>query len=221
MHGTATGPGRQTFAYCDRPLPIQAGESPFRIKGEFYRQLMDSAGYHDRKTAGGVGRILEREGLAQFATQNFLSSALYDALPVPRIVMAIAEATGRDLYELAARQGRASVEGQINGVYAPFFSALTVKNFGERFGRIVQHFYDFAPISVRAVPGGAEVERVGVPLCFADWWNVATGAFATLPLEVAGARNVRLHVRDIEPTGVDRGVEVGRSFWTLTWDDPG
>ena len=30
---------RTRFKYCDGPLPFPPGESPFHIKGEFYRQM--------------------------------------------------------------------------------------------------------------------------------------------------------------------------------------
>jgi hypothetical protein len=98
---------RAHFAYCDQPLPHPPGQSPFHIKGEFYRLLSEVVAYHDQKSEGVLTRVLEREGLRAFATQPFLSSAMYDVLPLPRIVMAVAEARGRDVIELTGRMGQA------------------------------------------------------------------------------------------------------------------
>jgi hypothetical protein len=111
----ATGADR--FLYCDEPLPCAAGSSPFRIKGEFWRQTANVIAYNDTKTGGGVMRVLEREGLTEFARQDFLASTFYDVLPMPRVVMAVAEARGRDLRELTTKMGRASAESQLSGVY--------------------------------------------------------------------------------------------------------
>src|SRR6185503_16213809 len=111
------GGARKTrFKYCDEPLPFPPGESPFHIKGEFYRQLCEWISFHDARCQGGVTRVLEREGLRAFAGQAFLSSAFYDILPLPRIVMAVAEARGRDVRELASAMGKGAVEGQMKGV---------------------------------------------------------------------------------------------------------
>src|SRR5690242_634757 len=100
----------RSFLYCEGPLPCPAGASPFHIKGEFWRQMAGVIGHHDGRTNGGVTRVLEREGIAEFATQAFLPASLYDVLPMPRVVMAVAEARSRDLRELTAKMGRASAE---------------------------------------------------------------------------------------------------------------
>src|SRR2546423_14170529 len=122
LFSTVIPPGdqglRSHFAYCDQPLPVPPGTSPFHIKGEFYRQMADVVAYHDQKTDGALRRLLEERGLGEFAEQAFLSSAFYDVLPLPHIVMAIAETRGRDVHELTTRMGQAAVEAQMKGVYS-------------------------------------------------------------------------------------------------------
>jgi hypothetical protein len=207
---------RSRFTYCDEPLPYPPGQSPFHIKGEFYRQQAESIAYHDRKSGGALTGILEREGLAEFARQPFLSSALYDVLPIPRIVMACAEARGRDVHEMTSGMGRAAVELQMKGVYSRFLSGLTRENFCQRFHQVIQHFYDFGPVTITPAPAGARLVRTGVPLCVAEWWSLVTVPFVVVPLTASGAREVAADWR-IRPGGLDRGVKVADVEWDVRW----
>lgn len=209
--------GARSFLHCDEPLPVAAGSSPFRIKGEFWRQTAGVIAYNDSKTGGGVTRLLEREGIAEFATQSFLASSLYDVLPMPRVVMAVAEARGRDLRELTEKMGRASAESQMSGVYGNLLRAVTPDNFAARFGPTITYFYDFAPLTGEDLPGGGvRLFRDGVPLCVAEWWSLVTGQFAEVVLAGHGARRVKIDWK-IEPTGVERGVPCGTVTGDVRW----
>jgi hypothetical protein len=210
----------RSFRYCEEPLPCPAGSSPFRIKGEFWRQVGSVIAHNDGKSGGGVTRVLEREGVAEFASQAFLASSLYDVLPMPRVVMAVAEARGRDLRELTAKMGRASAEAQMSGVYGNLLRAVTPDNFASRFGPTVTYFYDFAPMSGEDLPGGgARLFRDGVPLCIAEWWSLVTGQFAEVVLSAHGARGIGLDWT-IAPTVVDRGVPCGTVTGDVRWTLP-
>ncbi len=209
---------RSHFAYCDQPLPVPPGTSPFGIKGEYYRQLADVITYHDQKTDGGLRRRLETRGLLAFATQTFLSSAFYDVLPMPRIVMAIAEARGRDVHELTTRMGQAAVEAQMKGVYARMLTRLTPDNFVQRFDQVINHFYDFAPLIVTASEAGpgARATRKGMPLGVAEWWALVTVPFVAVPLTANGTRDVTVRWR-VQPGGLDRGIAVGDVTLDVGW----
>jgi hypothetical protein len=207
---------RSHFKYCDEPLPYPPGASPFHIKGEFYRQQAQSIAYHDGKSGGALTRVLQREALLEFARQPFLSSSMYDVLPLPRIVMAVAEARGRDLHEMTSGMGKAAVEGQMTGVYSRFLSRLTTANFCQRFDQVIHHFYDFGPVAITPAGAGARVVRSGVPLCIAEWWSLVTVPFVVVPLTASGARDVTAEWR-IQPRGLDRGVSVGDVEWDVSW----
>jgi hypothetical protein len=207
------------FLYCEGPLPQLPGSSPFLIKGEFYRQMAPSVLHHDTQTGGEVMRILAREGLTAFWEQPFLSSVMYDALPLPRVVMAIAEARQRDVRELTLRMGKAAVDQQMSGVYANLLRAIGPHNFCGRFEQLIKHFYNFGPLKATPVDGGARVVREGVPLCLAEWWCLVTRAFAEVPLVAQGATDVTLDWR-VAPSGQDRGVHVGMIIWDVRWKGP-
>ena len=207
---------RTRFKYCDQPLPFPPGESPFHIKGEFYRQMGEWLAFHDGRCEGGVTRALESGGLKAFADQSFLSSAFYDVLPLPRMVMAVAEARGKDVRELATTMGQKAVEGQMTGVYARFLSKLTPELFCQRFPQVVQYFYDFGSLTVTPGESGAALLRTGLPLCISEWWCLVTVPFIVIPLTAGGARDVTASFR-IESRGMDRGVEVGDAIGEARW----
>ena len=204
------------FLYCEGPLPQAPGTSPFQIKGEFYRQMASTVQYHDSQCDGGVLRTFEREGLTAFWTQPFLSSVFYDALPLPRMVMAIAEARERDVRELTLKMGRLAVEGQMNGVYANLLRPIGPQNFCGRFEAAIKHFYNFGPMTAIEVEGGARVVREGMPLCLAEWWSLITRGFAEVPLMAQGASDVTVEWR-VAPSGRDRGVQIGTVIWDVRW----
>jgi hypothetical protein len=207
------------FLYCEGALPQPAGTSPFQIKGEFYRQMAPAVLHHDTQCNGEVTRILEREALTSFWNQSFLSSAMYDALPLPRLMMAIAEARQRDVRELTVKMGKAAVEGQMNGVYANLLRPIAPHNFCGRFEQAIKYFYNFGPITATPVEGGARVVREGVPLCIAEWWSLVTISFAEVPLVAQGASDVTVDWR-VAPSSRDRGVQCGTIIWDVRWKAP-
>jgi len=214
--GHATSAAR-SFLHCEGALPCPAGTSPYRVKGEFWRQMAGVISHHDDKTNGGVTRVLEREGLAEFATRSFLTSSLYDVLPMPRVVMAVAEARSRDLRELTAKMGRASAESQMSGVYGNLMRAVTPDNFAARFGSTITYFYDFVPLTGEDLPGGgARLFCGAVPLCVAEWWSIVTGQFVDVLLTGHGASRVEVDWR-IAPTEVERGVPCGTVTGDVRW----
>jgi hypothetical protein len=204
------------FAYCEGLVPYLPGTSPFHVKGEFYRQLARSVEHHDAKTGGAVLAALERMGLRAFATQVFLSSALYDVFPAPRIVMAIAEVRGWDVHELTARMGRAAIAAQMTGASGALLATLTTETFHLLFDRVIKHFDNFGAVAIEAQPCGARLVRSGVPLCVAEWWSLVTIPFTVAPLTAHGARDVTVDWR-VEPRGRSRGVDCGNVIWQLRW----
>ena len=210
---------RTTFLHCDGPLPFAPGTSPFRIKGEMYRQLAMSIEYYDAKSNGRVTQELERAGLGEFYSQPFLSSAEYDALPLARVPMAIAQALDRDVAEVTRSQGHAAVKSLMEGVYAAFLTSLNTRNFCQLFPKVIGHVYAFAAVEAAPLPGGAPGARIvrrSMPLCLAEWWTHATGPFIVVPLENQGASEVTVSWK-IEPRGFESGVPMADLEGIVRW----
>lgn len=216
---------RSRFDHCDGPLPFAPGSSPFHIKGEFYRQMLPAIAHHDEKSQGAVTAIIEREGLREFASQPFLSSALYDVLPMPRLVMAVAEARRRDVYELTSGLGQLAIEGQMQGLYGRFLQKISSATFCQRFDQVIGQFYDFGPLTLTPVerpggsPAGARLVRRGMPLCVAEWWSLVTVPFAVVPLTASGARDVTVDWR-IRAGAAVQGIAGCDVEWDVRWTAP-
>jgi hypothetical protein len=207
---------RSHYRYCEGPLPCPPGESPFHMKGEFYRELAVSIAYNDQKSGGALRPALEAEGLLEFTTQTFLSSSFYDVLPEPRIIMVMARVRGWDVYDFTARLGEAAIERQMTGVYGHLMSGMTADKFCQQFPRIIRQFYDFGPVSVAREEGGARLVRTGVPLCVAEWWSLVTVPFALAPLRASGSPEATI-AWHVEPRGQEHGIDVGDVVWDVRW----
>lgn len=207
---------KNVFAHCDSPLPVPAGQGTYRIKGEFYRQLELTRQHIETKRPGVLDGLLERAGLLDFVKQQFLASVLYDLMPLPRIVMCMADALERDVRELTRKMGTNAIEAQLQGTYAVLFSRLTTANVHQRFPPLLEHLYDHAPSIMEARTHGAYLLRRGVPLGLAEWWNLVSVPFLQVPLERNGARGFTAQTKIIERE-VKGGVPLGDCEWTLTW----
>lgn len=208
----------RAFAHCDRPLPCRPGESPFHIKGEFYRQLSTTIEVYDQRSKGAVRAAIARSELAQFLSQKFLSSSLYDVLPIPRVFMLLAEVLDRDVYELTSHLGKSAIEMSMSGVYESLFARLTPQNFADRFGTIIPHIYDHGAATVTRAPDGkgGSLVREGVPSCVAEWWCVVTVPFVEVPLAANGARDIEIEWK-IDPRGTRGNIPLSRVSWKIHW----
>ena len=69
--------------------------------------------------------------------------------------MAIAQALGRDVFEVTRSQGIAAVKSLMDGVYAAFLTSLNTRNFCQLFPKVIKHVYDFAAVEATPLPGGS------------------------------------------------------------------
>lgn len=215
-------PRRSYFLHCVAPLPVAPGASPFRIKGEIYRNIQLSIEHLDKKSGGAVRRALEEAGLAAFAGQWFLASTYYDVLPMPRIMMAMAAGAGRDLFEFTRRLGEAGAKLQFEtGVYRRNLAGWDPDTFATRLSAFMGAVYDHGPLSITIGADGHEatIVRPQVPLCAAEWWCVATMPYITFPLESAGLRVVRSDWK-FRPQGIEHGVPMSTLELRIGWEEP-
>lgn len=206
----------RAYAHCDGPLPVPAGKSAFRIKGEFYRHLDVTITRVNDKSGGALLKAFERDGLGAFQRQPFVSTAYYDNLPLPRMVMCIAEVMGKDVRELTSRMGALAGEAQLKGKYAERISGLSPATFATVFGDVIRFFYDYGPVEVTA---GADarsltMRRSGMPLAIIEWWSLVSIPFLQVPLAKNGARTVEI-THAIEVTDAHAAVPLGAAVWSV------
>jgi hypothetical protein len=206
------------YDWCGSPLPVPPGKSTYRIKGEFYRHLGATITRVDGKSGGALLKAFARDGLTQFQRQPFVSSLLYDNLPLPRMVMCIAEVMGKDIVELTTKMGRTAGEAQMKGVYQQFLTEMNVKSFGTELKKLLSFFYDYGTVEVTYGADGKSMRLVrgGVPLAVIEWWCLVSVPFLQVPLEAHGAKGLDTKWK-VDVTDAAATVPLGRATWDLKW----
>jgi hypothetical protein len=209
--------GRTVYEHCERPLPVRAGTSSFGIRGEFYRHLGKTIAQVDDKSGGALLKLLEKNGLAAFQRQPFVSNNFYDNLPLPRIVMCIAEVTNKEVAPLTEKMGRVSAESQLKGKYKDVVAKLSAENFADAFSNVLGFYYNYGALKVsRGSASSLRVERGAIPLCVADWWSLVSVPFVTVALEQNGARDVTISSR-IVVVDEKAAVPLGAVVWDIAF----
>jgi hypothetical protein len=211
---------RHVYDFCDGPLPVPAGKSTYRIKGEFYRHLDVTITTVDKKSGGALMKALARDGLDAFQRQPFVSNAFYDNLPLPRIVMCIAEITGKDVRALTEKMGRTAGERQLKGIYADLIANVTPTTFADTFTKIISFFYDYGVVAVTPGSDGKSLRmrRAPMPLSVIEWWSLVSIPFLQVPMTRNGAPGVDITWR-AEAAGAhgDGNVPLGAAVWEMRW----
>lgn len=206
------------YDWCGVPLPVPPGKSAYRIKGEFYRHLGATITRVDAKSGGALMKAFQRDGLHGFHMQPFVSSMLYDNLPLPRMVMCIAEVMGKDVVDVTKKMGRNAGEAQMKGVYKKFLDDMTVQSFGSELKKLLAFFYDYGTCDVTYGADGKSmnVVRGGIPLAVVEWWCLVSIPFLQVPLEAHGAKalDTKWKVTVTDPTAT---VPLGTATWDLRW----
>jgi hypothetical protein len=202
---------------CDKDLPCRPGESPYRIKGEFYRNVCETMSFVEKKSGGRLRGVLETLGIRAFLDQDFLATKSYDLLPLPRATMAMAHVLGRELREFTKRMGTNGAKLQMTGIYKSIFETMSTDNFAQRFGRVVGHLYDHGPVTIQRSGNQATLDRRDIPACAVEWWNLVSVPFVTLPLEQNGAHNLQVSC-EIVRAGSANQMPLAHTSWRLSWD---
>lgn len=206
------------YDWCGVPLPIPAGKSPYRIKGEFYRHLGVTIAKVDAKSGGALKKAFMRDGLDAFERQPFLSGSLYDNLPLPRMVMCLAEVMNRDVVELTTKMGRTAGEAQMKGVYQSLLKDMTIEAFGAEFEKLLRFFYDYGPVTVTHESGARalRVVRTEVPLAVIEWWCLVSIPFMQVALEANGMKGFEAKWK-VNVTAATAAIPLGTATWDVTW----
>jgi hypothetical protein len=203
------------YDHCQGPLPVPAGKSAFRIKGEFYRHLDQTITTVDGRSGGALLKAFKRDGIDAFQRQPFVSTAYYDNLPLPRMVMCLAEVMGKDVTALTTKMGAKAGEAQLKSKYAELIAGLSPQTFGEEFTKIIAFFYDYGPVAVTVGKDSKSlrVVRAGMPLAVTEWWSLVSIPFLRVPLEKNGAKDV-----DVKWATTITDARAQVPLGTVTWD---
>jgi hypothetical protein len=198
--------------------PFPPGESPFHVKGGVY---LGTQKYFAAQVPGGFEALcaeIKDDALRAFIQQKFLPSSWYDVLPVYELVRAESRAVGQTVARYLHDRAVYQVEQDIGGVYRFLLKLASAESVALRLPRMLTQILDFGEHDARVLgPGRVEAELRGYPAMLWEWYASGFQVYSERALQLAGARDVAVLVRDHEPDGARDGVELIRFRMDCQW----
>ncbi|MGZ3417097.1 MAG: hypothetical protein ACXWUG_03660 [Polyangiales bacterium] len=205
--------GRYDTSYS--PFPV--GESPFRAKGVLFRGTQE---FFEENVRGGLGTLLQQLGegpLAAFISQKFLPASTYDALTIPALIRAEADACGLSLPLYMHKRTRWQAERDMNGVYRLLLKVTSAETIVVRLPRVLSQMFNF-PQPVTEVSDSVSLTQLkGVPDVLAAYFEMAVGTYAPALLELAGAKKAKAELVGVTPAGVQHGLRIVDLQFRASW----
>lgn len=205
--------GRYDTAYS----PFAVGESPFRAKGVLFRGTQE---FFEENVRGGMDALLQQLGegpLAGFISQKFLPASTYDALTIPALIRAEADACGLSLPLYMQRRTRWQAERDMNGVYRLLLKVTSAETIVVRLPRVLSQMFNFPQPSTEVNDGVAITDMKGVPEVLAAYFEMAVGTYAPTLLELAGAKKAKAELVGITQVGAQHGMRIVDLQFRASW----
>jgi len=188
------------------------------VKGHVYRSLLDHIRTLIPSGLDAVLPSLPTEDVRTFFQQSFLHSAWYDVLPMLPLNTAVGRVAGLTMTQVVREASRAQALRDVNGVYRFVLKLASPELVVERLPRATKNYFDFGSTEIDGrMPGQATLLRTGVPACLLPWYCAVTEGFVAVPLELAGAKDVRVRPARAESDGTKLGVETLKVPFQLQW----
>jgi hypothetical protein len=215
---SASSPPKLRFEPID-VARFALGEGPFRARGAAYE---GSLAYADKKLPGGRAAIATLLGAADpylpYFDRIFVVSGAYDASPLVRLNVALAErarVAPAAFVEAIARKG---AERAVHGIYKPMLKTSSPEAMATRLFLAFNRYYEPTEArTIRVEPGRFEGELVRVPSQMNGLYVASTTGFVSTALELAGAAEARVDWPETAPDGELQGVRIERARFVATW----
>ena len=200
-------------------LPVPAGASPFHVKGHVYQKMIAD---FEASVTGGVLALLERIGdatITEFATQHFMASSWYDALPMMPLSLAHARALGLPFHQHLRDRGRWVAENDVPGIYRVILRLASPDLVISRLPRAAMQYFNFGRSETVTVRQGlARVSQEGVPQTLVPVIAATTEGFVCATMEMAGGRRVQVRCIEATKDGDRGGVQTSRIVVEVAWE---
>jgi hypothetical protein len=200
-------------------LPMRVGTSPFRVKGHVYEKMRaDFAETAPGGLEGLLARIADDE-ITAFATQPFMASSWYDALPMMPLSIAHAHALGVPFHHHLRDRGRYVAERDIPGIYRVLLRLSSPELVASRLPRASMQYFNFGQSEATTLrPGLVRIWQAGVPVTLVPLIAATHEGFVSAAMEMAGARRVVVRCVDTLHDGERGGVSTLRVELEIAWE---
>jgi hypothetical protein len=200
-------------------LPFAPGASPFHVKGIVYRGHVDYANRFITGGATAVAAAFRNPALTTFYGQQFLAASWYDALPLLPAWFQCAKLLNQPPIEFLRARTRHQAEQDIRGVYRWLVKIASAEAVAQRVPRVVGQYFDFGTTDASVVrPGVVRLQQTGLPVLMAPWFATVSETFVSVALEIAGAKQVTIRRKPLEPDGKAHGLPLGRMVADVEFD---
>lgn len=193
------------------------GESPFQVKGVLY---LGTVSYFER-VHGGLERLLavvDDPVLADFIAQPFISTALYDVMPVPALIAYEAIAEGKSLDRYLIDRTRWQAERDVGGVYKMLLRMANPETVIKRLPRILVQMFAFPDVEVETLgPGDREARFLHVPAPLEPWFRIAFPVYIHHTMTLAGAKDLAVEHRTTRPEDKRAGLRLVTMRMRVRW----
>jgi len=207
----------------DRPIPERSpfppGGSPWRQKGNVYRNLFGNVDAYVAEGSEGAIERVEDEQVRRFLRQPFAASGWYDIFPMIAMIVQVARLRGVPYFTAVSDLSRMMAEADLNGLYRTLLRVMSPALLAPRLPKIQAQYLDFGSLVVGETgPNHCEIIRGDHPHLLVHWYVAVVHGFLPCVLECSGAKDVRVRWSPPESEGKDAaGFErVGLRF-TIQW----
>ncbi|MEM1413455.1 MAG: hypothetical protein AAGH15_01075 [Myxococcota bacterium] len=194
------------------------GESPFRVKGVLYQGTQT---YFEREHGGldALLEVIDDAPLRAFIAQRFLSTKLYDVMPVPALIAYEAIATGMSLRAYLDARTRWQLERDVRGVYRMLLSLASPEAVVQRLPKVLVQMFAFPQVAVeRPEPRVREASFLHVPAPLEPWLAVSFPIYIEHAMRLSGAKDVRVERLSPRPEGRSAGLRQLTLRLRVAWD---
>jgi hypothetical protein len=178
--------------------------------------------YAEHKVDGGFAAVVHRMGddpFAPYYQQLFIAAGDYDAVPLMRMFLALAERAGRDIGTFISARSRASAVRDSTGMWKPLLKNSTPGAMAARLPIAFNRYFE---------PCAARVESIGereftgtlenVPECMSGLYAESTNGFVSACLELSGATGASVEWLSQQPAGALAGVPITSWRFRARWN---
>lgn len=177
-------------------MPIPVGSGPFHVKGVLY---VATQKYFNTQVEGGLAKLastIEDEQVRDFIQQKFLPSSWYDVLPVAPLIRAEAEVSKQTVATYLRHRARFQAKEDISGVYRWLLKLASPETIALKLPRLLTQIFDFGESHADKLrENTVRIELKGFPRVLGEWYSNAFEVYAETALELAGAKNITLHLK--------------------------
>lgn len=154
-----------------------------------------------------------------FLHRPFLAGTMVDVFPHAFLVERIAQELGVTPTRYASERAAAQARDHLSGIYRFLLELARPGTIGRFLPQLAERYFDFGGVSVEGPKDGPlSFVRHGVPLPLVRWIVAVGSPFVETAMQLAGAREPRMPVRQLTWGTPDaRGVPRVSIHYTVRW----